>query len=738
MALNAIMKTRRQFLQHSGAIAVTGFAAESAIAQSSSAAKSAGANWYGRPMRWMQLAFVEDDPGKYDPKFWLDYFRRCNVDAVCLSAGGCVAFYPTTVPLHYRSKFLGNTDPFGEMVKGCRDLGMNVIARTDPHACHQDVYDAHPGAIAVEADGKPRRHWADPSLWVTCALGSYNFTFMTDVTIEIMQKYNVDGIFSNRWSGSGMCFCKSCQALFHDYSGHDLPRTTNPLDPVRRQYLLWRESRLFDLWRLWDTEIKKINPNAAFLANAGGGALSDLDMVSIGNLAPTLFADRQARHGLMAPWSNGKNGKEYAATLGNKAIAGITSVGVEENYRWKDSVQSVDEIRLWLADGVAQNLRPWIVKFNAKPIDKRWLAPVEKFYNWHYRNQAYLRNEQSLAQTAIVYSQQTAAYYGADQAAAKVENHSLGWYQALVEARIPFDMVHDQLLDADHIDRYKLLILPNIAALSDRQCGQLADFAAKGGSIIATHETSLYDEWGKRRADFGLAELFGVSYDGKIDTPLHNSYLNLEKDPRDGTFHPIVKSFADAVRIINGVSWVHVKPIRPQPYAPLTLVPSYPDLPMEEVYTTSTHTTTPGVFLRDQGKGRVVYFPFDLDRTFWEVLNIDHGALLKNAAQWAFNGTQPLTVTGRGLVDVSLWRQKSSITAHLVNMTNPMTMKGPIRELIPSPPQKARIRVPKGRTAKAVKFLVNPNPPRFTSANGYIEVDIPPFELNEVVAIDLG
>ncbi len=117
--------------------------------------------WFDRPMRWAQLAFVEDDPGNYDPQFWLDYFRRTHSDAACLSAGGCVAFYPTKIPLHYRSKCLGNSDPFGDLVAGCRKLGMNVIARTDPHAAHQDVYDAHPDWIAVDAEGKKRRHWAD-------------------------------------------------------------------------------------------------------------------------------------------------------------------------------------------------------------------------------------------------------------------------------------------------------------------------------------------------------------------------------------------------------------------------------------------------------------------------------------------------------------------------------------------------------------------------------------------------
>ena len=97
------------------------------------------------------------------------------------SAGGCVAYYPTEVPLHHRSRWLGNRDVFGELVKGCRDLGMVVLARTDPHATHDDVQQAHPDWIAVDAAGRQRRHWASPEMWVTCALGPYNFDFMTRV-----------------------------------------------------------------------------------------------------------------------------------------------------------------------------------------------------------------------------------------------------------------------------------------------------------------------------------------------------------------------------------------------------------------------------------------------------------------------------------------------------------------------------------------------------------------------------
>ena len=156
-------------------------------------------------------------------------------------------------------------------------------------------------------------------------------------------------------------------------------------------------------------------------------------------------------------------------------------------------MQSGDEIRLWVADGIAQGLRPWFTKFNAKPIDTRWLPVVEELYSWHYKNEKYLRNEKSLARVAMVYSQQTATYYGGEQARQKVEDPALGFYQALIEARIPFEMVHDKLLDAAHVDQYRTLILPNIAALSTAQCDQLRQFVERGGSLIATHETSLYD-----------------------------------------------------------------------------------------------------------------------------------------------------------------------------------------------------------------------------------------------------
>jgi Hypothetical glycosyl hydrolase 6/Beta-galactosidase trimerisation domain len=735
--------TRREFVARTtlgGVAAWASFPAAGATPLGLSAAAAVpGAEppeWVDKPMRWAQLVLVENDPGQYDRDFWLDYFRRTHSQAVNLSAGGCVAYYPTKIPLHHRSAWMRDSDPFGELVEGCRKLDMVIVARTDPHAALQDVYDAHPEWIAVDEKGEKRRHWADPERWVTCGLGPYNFEFMTEVHKEILSLYKIEGIFINRWSGSGMCYCESCRKNFHDTSGMDLPRTEDPQDPARRAYILWRQQRLFDLWRLWDAEVRKIYPPARVIPNTGGGALSSLDMDQIGRLADTLFADRQARRGLMMPWAAGKNGKEYRATLGEKPIAGITSVGLEEPYRWKDSVQSGEEIRVWMADGVANGLRPWFTKFSGTLYDERWLKPVEEFYQWHHSAERYLRNTEPLTRVAMVYSQQTAWFYGGPRAGRMVEDHTLGFYHALIEARIPFEMVHDRRLDAPSLDRFKTLILPNIAALSEQQCQQLRDYVGRGGSLVATFETSLYDEWGVRRKDFGLADVFGATFQGNVEHRMQNSYLKLHRGG-DGQFHPLLGGLEDAGRIVNGVQRVEAAARGDYPNPPLTLIPSYPDLPMEAVYPRVLDSGVPGVFVRDIGSSRVVYFPWDIDRTFWEVMAVDHGKLLRNSVEWAMNEDPPVTVTGAGVLDVTAWRQKDSMTVHLVNLTNPMMMKGPYRELIPAPEQKVRVKLPGGSKAKKVQLLVSGQTPQVQEQAGVVELTLPSILLHEVIAIDL-
>lgn len=684
--------------------------------------------WFSKPMRWAQLTLVENDPGSFDPDFWLDYFKRVHADGVTLSAGGIVAYYPTEILYHHRSSWLGSLDSFGYLLKGCRDMNMSVIARTDPHATWQNVCDAHPDWIAVTANGEKRRHWADPELWVTCALGPYNFEFMTLVHREILEKYQPDGIFSNRWAGHGICYCEHCKKNFREFSGMELPANEDNFDPVYQKYMVWTTVRLRDLWLLWDDVIRSLKTDARFIPNGFP------DKVITGQLSDIVFSDHQGRSGYTMPWSNGRVAKELRASIGMKPLGGIFSVGPEEKYRWKDSVNSAAEIKIWVAEGVANGMRPWFTKFSGVLYDKRWLDTVDSIYQVLYRNERYLRNTASLARVGLLFSEQD-RNYGIEPWQKMYVDHSSGMYQLLIESRVPFEMVNSRLISREYLKPFRLLILPNIALLSDEQCNQLRKFVSEGGNLIATFETSLYDTEGRKRDDFGLSDLFGASFDKGVEGPMQNSYLRLKNDPAKGAFHPVLAGLEDAYRIINTIFRVKVIPVAVLP-SPVTLIPSYPDLPMEQVYPRVPDTDIRELYLNDTGRGRIAYFPGDIDRTFWQIMNTDHGRLLANTIKWALNEEPVADVQGPGVIDVTVWRQKDSMTVHLVNLSNPMMMKGPFREFLPVSAD-VTVKIPDNSKVSAVSLLVSGEKTSAAINGNTVRLKIPRIFDHEIIGIDL-
>jgi hypothetical protein len=202
------------------------------------------------------------------------------------------------------------------------------------------------------------------------------------------------------------------------------------------------------------------------------------------------------------------------------------------------------------------------------------------------------------------------------------------------------------------------------------------------------------------------------------------------------TFHPVLDGMEDVFRTINFIYRVKVKPTVDFP-SPVTLIPTYPDLPMEDVYPRIPDTNTRELYLREYGKGRVAYFPGDADRSFWEILNTDHLKLIGNTLKWALHEALVIDVKGPGMIDIAVWRQKESMTVHLVNLTNPMMMKGPYRELIPSPAQEVRFKVPAGSTVKGVRLLISGDDVNPKVEGETISLTIPHILDHEIIAVDL-
>ena len=98
----------------------------------------------------------------------------------------------------------------------------------------------------------------------------------------------------------------------------------------------------------------------------------------------------------------------------------------------------------------------------------------------------------------------------------------MGAYEMLNQSHLLVDMLLDEQLHLQRLSPYRVLFLSNSACLSEAQCDQIRRFVREGGTLIATYETSLFDEWGQKRENFGLADVFGVNYRGLPgESPIH-------------------------------------------------------------------------------------------------------------------------------------------------------------------------------------------------------------------------
>ncbi len=715
-----------------------------------------------RAMRYAQLTICEGDIGKFDPDRWLKYLDDIKCDGLVLGTGGYMAFHDTEIPYHYTVKHPQYDDLFGYMVDACRKKNYAIICRTDSHAIHADAFSAHPEWAAVTVDGSPRVHWSHPEVYVSCPLGDYGFDFMNRVHGELAAKYDMDAIFCNRWPGSGICYCESCKKSFRVYSsGREIPKILNPSDETTRLYMKWHEERAFELCRTWDLEIQRNNPDMRFVPNSSVGTEPFIDNKVLGDYAAVLYADYQGRAGSMTPWFNGRTAKQLHAVLGDKPVGGIFSTGTTE-CRWKDSVQEKAELEMWISEAVANGLRPWFTKFSVQVFDERWMPVVKNLYRKYYDWEKYLRHTKSRAEVALMFSQQTVKKYALSEQERLVEKPINGWYHALLESRIPFDMIDSHYIDAEHLNAYRAIILPNIAVLSDADCAALKRYVANGGAVLADYETSLYNENGERRTDFGLAELFGVHATGRDTRNQLNAYITVKPgmgDPlmREGFFEP-----AEKARIENGLpeescdredaSWCEDRRLCGTEYrtgitwdpadfeeSPYFAVPAFPDLPMEEVYPRDEVADYEEVLFRSYGKGRVAYFCGDIGRCYWDYLLVDHRRMMADAVRWTIAGEDTVRVSCPGLVDVTLWQNEEGLMIHLVNLTTIHAMRGPAEEILPLANVTMEIRkdlLPSGTNGGVKPRVLENSAVTVEEKETCIKVTLPTLKLHEVIVFE--
>ena len=711
--------------------------------------------WYRRTYRWGQTNITEKDPVRYDISWWRGYWKRTQVQGVIINAGGIVAYYPSRFPLHRRAAFLGDRDLYGELARAAHEDGLVVLARMDSNRADESFYQKHSDWFAVDANGKPYRAG---ELYVACVNSPYYEEHIPGILEEIIERTHPEGITDNSWSGLGrgsICYCRYCRQRFADRTGKPLPSRHDWDDPVYRQWIAWNYRRRLEIWDQNNRITRTAGgPDCLWIGmNSGsisGQSRSFRDYREICRRAEIIMLDHQSRSDDAGFQQNGDTGKLIHGLLGwEKLIPESMAMYQAGRNPFRLAAKPAPEARLWMVAGFAGGIQPWWHHVGAYHEDRRMYRTAEPICRWHRENQGYLVNRRPWATVGVVWSQQNMDFYGRDNAAELVENPYRGMVQALIRARIPYLPVHADDISRDAAD-LAVLILPNLAAVSDTQCTAIRKFVERGGALIATGASTLYTEWGDKREDFALADLFGAHASGVLLGSIpwasgsNHTYLRLtpewrgrvdgpkagDEPPATGLRHPVLRGF-DETDILPFGGMLEALRLDDNVIVPLTFIPPFPVYPPETAWMKVPKTDIPALIL----KGKTAFLPADIDRRFAKDNLPDHGDLLANLVRWAAGERIPLSVSGRGLMDCHLYRQAGRLILHLVNLTNAGTWRAPIDELIPIGPLEVKVHIPDALRSRTAKLQVAGTTMGLTVGDQWAVFTIPSILDHELVLI---
>ena len=761
--------TRRAFLKQTATVTAVlagcGVPSDADERQAATSVRVPQVPWYRRTLRWGQTNITEIDPARYDIAWWRKHWKRTQTQGVVINAGGIVAYYPSRVPLHRQAQHLGGRDLFGELCQAAHEDGLAVFARMDSNRAHEEFYQAHPDWFAIDMADKPHRAG---DLFITCVNGPYYAEHIPAILREIAERYHPEGFTDNSWSGLGrgtICFCENCRKRFRERAGQDIPREKNWNNPTYREWIRWNYDRRLEIWDLNNRVTKAASGPDCIWAGMNSGSIigqcqSFRDYREICRRADIIMLDHQSRNDASGFQHNGEAGKLIHGLLGwDKIVPESMAMYQAGRPTFRLASKPEPEARLWMLDGIAGGLQPWWHHVGAYHEDRRMYRTAESVYRWHRDHEEFLVNRQPIATVGVVWSQQNTDFFGRDDAEVLVELPWRGVMQALIRARIPYLPVH-----ADHIDRdrgqFAALVLPNLGALSDAHAVSVRRFVERGGGLLATGDTSLFNEWGDPRPDFALADLFGAHViearsagdevrRKKDASDTAHTYLRLSLERRalvdgpqtgaepkvKGDRHPVLRGFEETdILPFGGV----LEPLRVDAGTQVlaTFVPSFPIYPPETSWMREAKTDIPGLILNTTaGGGRVAFLPADLDRRFGRDNLPDHGNLLASLVRWAAKDDIPLAVEGAGLIDCHVYRQTSRLILHLVNLTSAGTWRQPVHELIPVGPLLVRVKLPKDLNPAHARFLVRNRKVRFTSTAGFLRLPVESILDHEVVVI---
>jgi hypothetical protein len=430
-------------------------------------------------------------------------------------------------------------------------------------------------------------------------------------------------------------------------------------DPVTQEWIDFRCQKLADYYKEMSEYIRSLNPEVAVEINPHG--------ITGENRAWESSVDFQR---LLS------HTDIFVCEDGNPASVTEDSILISNirSYKLGKTLQNVifNGVGSALAAAETMTYNPYSIH---RPDES-----LHRYVSFYHNNFEHYANTDNIADVAILRSFPSMAYsnYNTHQSTILFE-------QVLIQCKIPFDIICDKNLP--DLFKYSVLILANQECLSNAQLELIKEFVLQGGGLVATENSSLYDEWRRERESFGLKDLFS------LDRPkAQNLNLHDEKAPE----------------LISGMT-LHLNP---------------------------------NTIQNQYGKGKVVYIPFiepskkrpvtaPMRNNFWKLPSNYRD--LADAVKWASGTEMSIEIKAPLTVTMELTRQENKMMVHLINYN--VEKEAEVKNIV------VNVKIPVGKQIQKV-ILLSPDIDEstlltFTEFNGRAVFTVPSLNIYDLIILSL-
>ncbi|MFQ6083982.1 MAG: hypothetical protein ACE5WD_11595 [Candidatus Aminicenantia bacterium] len=412
------------------------------------------------------------------------------------------------------------------------EIDMNQDGKVDPGKT--SIFTEHPEWLQIGIDGRPAVFYGSIAFWIgpydedvwLCPNDPRYKKIWTNWVIRLTET-GIDGLyidvpffisnFGEDWNEQWACHCSDCANLFFSQTGYHIPSQINWNNPIWRKWMVWRYQQITNFINTIRKIAKGKNPDIKIIVEHWDG-MSDAFWTACSPIELRKVSDVRT-HEWVSDEGTASNYHYYSWL--NDLVWFLFYRGIDKQTpSWILSYADENDIaacKLLAATVIASGCNFWETEAPdmAGSVDSEtrkeiftWLENNENLY--------YQKSIQPYSNVGLYYSKRTLDFYEAKGKDCISEFVGLG--MMLLESHIPYEVIIDK--DLSNLTRFSVIILPNTACLSDSQVQLIENYVSNGGIIIATGETSLYNEWGLPRNNYGLSYVLGINH------PFHGINVN--------------------------------------------------------------------------------------------------------------------------------------------------------------------------------------------------------------------